>query len=423
MKVIVLGAGLIGTTTAYYLARHGHDVTVLERQAGPGLETSFANGGLVTPSMSDPWPAPGVPLKMLKWLGREDAPLLMRLRALPGVATWGLRFLLNCGARRWAENARAILRLTAYSRDALDRLTAETDIAYDRLDVGTLKLFRDPLSMESAQRGAGLLAELGVADRCLDATQCVALEPALGPVEGRIAGGLHFPDDRSGDAHKFTAEVARLSRALGVAFRFGVTVRALETQRGKVTAVDTDQGRLEAEAYVLALGSYSPALARPLGIRLPIYPVKGYSITVPTGGWNEAPTMPVADDARKIAVVRLGERLRIAGTAEFAGYDRGLNARRGEMLSEALSDLYPAFPMPAPEKIQHWSGLRPMTPDDRPIMGPTPYANLWLNTGQGHLGWTMACGSGRVVADLIEGRAPEIELEDLTLARFQALPG
>ena len=423
MKILVLGAGLIGTTTAYYLARHGHDVTVLERQPGPGLETSFANGGLVTPSMSDPWAAPGVPLMMLKWLGREDAPLLMRLRALPGVATWGLRFLINCGARRWAENARAILRLTAYSRDALDALTAETEIAYDRLDVGTLKLFRDPPSMAAAQRAAGLLGELGVEHRSLDPAQCVALEPALAAVEGRIAGGLHFADDRSGDAHKFTAEVARLGQTLGVEFRFGVTVRALETRGREISGVATDHGRLEAEAYVLALGSYSPALARPLGIRLPIYPVKGYSITVPTGGWNEAPRVPVIDDARKIAVVRLGERLRVAGTVEFAGYDTGLNARRGDLLTAALSDLYPAFPMPAPEHIEHWSGLRPMTPDDRPIMGPSPYANLWLNTGQGHLGWTMACGSGRVVADLIDGRAPEIELEGLTLKRFQALPG
>jgi D-amino-acid dehydrogenase len=423
MKTLVLGAGLIGATTAYYLARHGHQVTVVERQDGPGLETSFANGGMVTPSMSDPWASPGLPLMMLKWLGREDAPFLMRPAALPGVAAWGLRFLINCRTKRWHDNARAILRLTSYSRDALDALSAESDIAYDRLAVGTLKLFRDPPSMAAARRAAALLGELGVAHENLDAAACVALEPALAPIEERIAGAIHFPDDRSGDAHKFTAEVARLAAGLGVEFRYGVTVRAIESAGGRVGGIATDQGRLEADAYVLALGSYSPRIARPLGIRLPIYPVKGYSITVPTGGWNEAPTVPVADNARKIAVVRLGERLRIAGTAEFAGYDTGLNRRRGEMLVKALGDLYPAFPTPPPEHIEHWCGLRPMTPDDRPIMGRSPYANLWLNTGQGHLGWTMACGSGRVVADLVAGHEPEIDLEGLTLERFQALPG
>lgn len=417
MRVLVLGAGIIGTTTAYYLARHGFRVTVVDRRRDVGLETSFANGGLVTPSMTDPWAAPGVPLMLLKWLGREDAPFLFRARALPGVLGWGLRFLRNCTAARWRENARTILRLATYSRDALDELSDETGIDYDRGTVGTLKVFRDELSMASARRSADLLGAFGLEFRVLDADECAQVEPALRPVLDEIAGGIHYPGDRSGDAYEFTRSLAAICKELGAGFEFGRSVKALSAQEDRITGVTVDGEHWQADAYVLALGSYSPPLARQVGIKLPIYPVKGYSVTVSAAGWNGAPTVPVIDDGRKIAVARLGERLRVAGTVEFTGFDTSPNPRRGAALLQALMELYPEFTVP--ESVEHWCGLRPMTPDDRPIMGPTRYRNLFLSVGQGHLGWTFACGSGRLVADLIAGSRPEISLDGLTLSRFQ----
>ncbi len=421
MSTIILGAGLIGTATAYYLAQAGEEVLVVERQAEAGRETSFANGGLVTPSMSDPWAAPGLPLKMLKWLGDEQAPFLLRPRALFGLMGWGLRFLANCNERSWRRNARTVLRLATYSSRALDALTTEAGLDYDRNDDGTLRIFRDELSMTAAQRSAELLSGYGVAHRVLDGAGCIEVEPALAPVADKIAGAILFPDDRSGDAFKFTQAVAELCRQRGVTFRFDTEVRAIETTGNDVTAIVTDSGPLEAERYVLALGSYSGAMARPLGLRLPIYPVKGYSLTAPVGGWNNPPTVPVVDDGRKFAVARFGDRIRAAGTAEFTGFDLSLNPRRGRNLLDALGELYPGF---APgQEVEHWCGLRPLTPDGAPILGRSPYRNLYLNCGQGHLGWTLACGSGRVVADVMRGREPEIDLEGMTLKRYQALPG
>ncbi len=420
MRVIVLGAGLIGTTSAYFLARQGHEVVVVDRQPDVGLETSFANAGLVTPSMADPWAAPDTPLKMVKWLGHEDAPFLLRPSAVPGMAIWGLRFLRNCTTERWRRNAATTLRLADYSRDKLDELTTETNIAYDREDVGTLRLFRDDLSMNAARRSGELLGDFGLRYQTLDAEDCARVEPALRPVVHELAGGIHFPDDRSGDAFKFTGEVARLCRAMGVDFRFGTTVTGLETGDGEIQGVSTQDGRIQGECYLLALGSYSTPLARRVGIKLPVYPVKGYSVTVSAEGWNDAPTMPLVDDGRKIAVTRLGNRLRVAGTAEFAGYDNAENRRRSEQLLAAMSELLPDFAVPA--TAEHWTGLRPMTPDGVPILGPSPYRNLYLSCGHGHLGWTLACGSAVVLADLISGRPPEVDLDGMTLARYQRNP-
>ena len=419
MRTAVLGAGIIGTTTAYYLARLGHEVVVVDRQPDVGLETSFANGGLVVPSMSDPWAAPDVPKTMLKWLGRDDAPLLLRPSALPGLAMWGLRFLRNCTHQRWRSNARTILRVATYSRDELDRLTAETDIVYDRSTTGGLRVFRDSLSMDSAKRSADMLDELGVAFRVLDTEGCLRIEPALRPAADKIAGAIHFPDDHSGDAYKFTCEMARLCRSMGVEFRFGTTVIGFESLGDVINSVRTRNGRIEADRYVLALGSYSPTMSRRIGFRIPVYPVKGYSITVSAAGWNDAPTVPVVDYGRKVGITPLGDRLRVGGTAEFSGYDTSTNARRGALLMEALTDLFPGFTAQSP--AEHWAGLRPMTPDGVPILGPSPYRNLYLNTGQGHLGWTMACGSARVIADLMSERTPEIDLEGMTLARIRPI--
>lgn len=350
--VLVLGGGVIGVTSAYYLAERGCRVTLVERQAGVGLETSFANGSLVTPSQSDPWAAPGLPWKLLKWIGREDAPFLLRPRALPGLLSWGLEFLRNCSAARWQQNAATILGLTRYSQAALDALTAGTGIAYDRATTGTLRLFRDPLSMASARRGAEAVGAHGVAYEMLDAAGCARLEPVLASATSRIAGGIHFPDDESGDAYQFTQALA--GRCTGVDFRFGVAVAAIETAGDRVTGVVTSAGRLEADRYLVALGWSAAPLLRPAGIKVPIYPVKGYSATVDLGGWNGAPAVPLVDDGRKMGIVRLGDRLRLAGTAEFAGGNTDLNPARGANLIAGVRDLFPD--VPNLDRARHWAG-------------------------------------------------------------------
>lgn len=416
MHVIVIGAGVIGTTTAYYLARHGIEVKVVDRQPDVGLETSFANGGIIHPSMTDPWAAPGVPVMLLKSLGREGAPFLFRARALPGALGWGIRFLRNCTAERWRESAELLLRIAVYSRDALDALTEETGIDYDRGLVGTLKVFRDDLSMQAARRNTDLLGRFGLESRALDTAGCLELEPALIPIADQITGGVYYPGDRVGDAYKFTKAVAGLCVDLGVQFEFARTVTGLAAQESRISGLETDKGTMTADAYVLAMGSYSAALARGVGIRLPIYPVKGYSLTVSAAGWNQAPVAPVVDDGRKIAVTPLGDRLRVAGTVEFTGFDTSVNRNRTDALRLALKQLYPEFTMP--DETGDWSGLRPLTPDDRPILGHTPYRNLFMNTGHGHLGWTLACGSGRLVAELIAGQEPELSLAGFELSRY-----
>ncbi|MFO1351572.1 MAG: D-amino acid dehydrogenase [Gammaproteobacteria bacterium] len=415
--VIVLGAGLVGVATAYYLAQHGRRVMVVEQREGAGLGTSYANGGLMTPSMSDPWAAPGLPLKLLKWMGDEQSPFLLRARAIPGLFGWGLEFLRNCAPARWRANARIIYQLSHYSQQTTAALTRATGIAYDRSSKGTLRIFGDALSMQNAQRGAEMVGEFGCRYQAMTPAECIQVEPALAQALGRFSGGIHFPDDESGDAHRFTRALAEYCQGQGVVFRHGVTVQSLAASGGALTGLHTDQGRLSARAYVLALGVMSPMLARPLGIQLPIYPVKGYSATVSVQGWNGAPTVPVVDDGRKMAITRLGDRLRLAGTAEFNGYDTTANPRRGAMLIHSLNELFPGCVQA--HSAEHWTGLRPMTPDGIPYLGKTPYANLYLNTGQGHLGYTQACGSGKLVADLITGHHPEIDISGLGLDRHR----
>jgi D-amino-acid dehydrogenase len=415
MRVVVLGAGLIGVLTAHYLAADGHEVVVVDRQAAVGLETSFANGALITPSTSDSWSAPGTPQKLLRWLGREDAPLLLRAGAIPGLAGWGLRFLANCRESRWRENTEAVLALALYSLKEFHALSRTAGIAFDRNPPGLLKLFRDPLSMASARRAGVLYAELGVNARLVTTEACLEIEPALAPIRDRISGGVHYPDDESGDAWKFVTALAETCRGRGVDFALRTRIIELAGEKGRIVAAVTDKGRIEGEAFVLALGSESPLLARGLGLALPIYPAKGYSITVETGGWNRGPRIPIADDGRKMAVTPLGSRLRVAGTVEFTGYDTRLNPRRGQMLVDGLADIMPGYPRDAP--IEHWAGLRPLTPDGRPIIGATAWPNLFVNAGHGPLGWTLAFGSGRALADLIGGGAPAIDLARFALRR------
>jgi D-amino-acid dehydrogenase len=416
VTTVIFGAGVIGVTTAYFLARSGHEVTVIDRQPAAGLETSFANGGLVTPGMCDPWAAPGIPSLILKHLGREDAPFLLRLRALPGMLGWGLRFLSNCTPARWRENTETVLRLAMHSRDALDRITQETAIAYDRCERGNLRVHPDEASLAKASTIAAMYRALGQSVELLDAAGCVALEPALAPIRHELAGGVHYPGDRSGDCLRFTQLLALEAARLGVSFDYGTTILGSETEGDVVTGVRTNKGHVAGRQFVLACGSYSSLLARALRLRLPVRPVKGYSATLPVGGWNNAPAIPIVDDHRKIAVTRLGDRIRLAGTAEFSGYDTSPNPARTAMLLRAFGALFPEYP--GKGEAEHWQGLRPMTPDGRPILGRTRYANLYLNTGHGPLGWTLACGSAKALADLMSDRRPEVDLSPFSLDRF-----
>ena len=412
-RVVVLGGGVIGVATAWYLARSGCEVTLIERREGAALETSFANAGLITPGMSDPWNAPGTPLLILKWLGRENSPFLLRPGALPGLLPWGVKFLRQCNHAAWHRNTGTVLRLCAFSHECLRFLARETGIDYESNPRGTLRLIRDQPAMEKSVRTADMLRELGVRSHALDAAGVIELEPALrGQVES-IVGGIHYPDDEAGDAHLFSQRLADMCASQGVAILYGETVDAIEVSGGSFSGLRTRSGRVDADACVVALGNGSAALLRPLDIHLPIYPVKGYSLTFPVGDWDGAPVVPMSDDGYHVGIVRIGDRVRVAGSAELTGYDTTLTAGRIQHLRTFFHTLFPDYPGQALDA--GWTGLRPMTPDGSPYLGPTPVKGLYVNAGHGHLGWTMACGSASILADLICGRDPRIDLTGMTL--------
>lgn len=417
MKVVVIGAGVVGTASAWYLAKAGHEVTVLDRREGAGLETSFANGGQVSPCHAEPWANPSVLPKVLKWLGREDAPLLFRWgRWDPALWAWGLRFLANCPRSRAEINTERTLRVALYSRACLGELRAETGIAYDQQTRGILHVYRDAAEFAHARGAAEVMARHGLRRLPMTPAECVGVEPALAAVENQLAGGIHTPDDESGDAHKFTRGLAALAADRGVEFRWNQPIRALLRDGARITGVETAGGTVRGDAYVLAAGCDSPLLARPLGLGLPVVPAKGYSMTIPVDGHAGAPFVSVTDDEHKMVYSRLGDRLRAAGTAEMTGYDRSANPARARLILDNARRLFPDggnF-----DRAEPWAGLRPVTPDSVPLLGATPFANLWLNTGHGTLGWTMSCGSGRIIADLISGQPPAIPMDGLGISRF-----
>ena len=416
MKVIVLGAGVLGVTSAWYLARAGHEVTVIDRQPGPALETSFANAGEVSPGYSSPWAAPGVPLKALKWMFQRHAPLVIQPRLDWQRISWMARMLANCTSAAYATNKSRMVRLAEYSRDCLDELRSETGIQYDQRMQGTLQVFRKAEQMDAAGKDIEVLRADGVPFEVLDRAGCVAAEPGLAASAERIVGGLRLPGDETGDCFKFTNRLAEMAEAAGVTFRWGVGIEALETEGGRISAVRTDRGLLTADRYVLAMGPHSPLLVKHLGLNLPIYPLKGYSLTIDIQDESRAPVSTVMDETYKVAITRLGDRIRVGGLAEIAGYDLTLNPRRRATLAKSVGELFGGSG--DPDKAQFWTGLRPMTPDGTPIVGATPIPNLFLNTGHGTLGWTMSAGSGRLIADLISGRAPDIAAEDLGYSRY-----
>ncbi len=416
MKIAVLGSGIIGVTTAYYLAKAGHEVTVLDRQPAPALETSFANAGQMSPGYSSPWAAPGIPLKAIKWLFMRNAPLILRPTFDMAMLSWLASMLRNCTAERYAVNKSRMVRVAEYSRDCLIALRADTGISYDERMQGTLQLFRSARQVEDAAKDIAVLRQDGVPFEVLSPEACVAAEPALGPVRGKIAGGLRLPGDETGDCFKFTNALAAIAAGLGVTFEYGRTVTRLVREGGRITSVETNAGPVKADAYVMALGSFSPALLRPLGIRVPIYPVKGYSLTVPIVDAARAPVSTVMDETYKIAITRLGDRIRIGGMAEISGFSHDLPAARRATLEYSVQDLFGG----AGDYSQatYWTGLRPMTPDGTPVIGATAYNNLFVNSGHGTLGWTMACGSAKSLADLIDGRKPDIDMSDLGPERY-----
>ncbi|MGI6247457.1 MAG: D-amino acid dehydrogenase [Pseudochelatococcus sp.] len=418
MNIVILGAGVIGVTSAYYLARAGHKVTVLDRQPGPALETSFANAGEISPGYAAPWAAPGIPLKALKWLFMTHAPLV--IRPLPALAAWRWMFamLRECSDERYKINKGRMVRLAEYSRDCLIVLREETGIAYDHRTQGTLQVFRTQKQFDGIAKDIAVLKADGVPFEVLDAAGCVAAEPGLAGAREKIVGGLRLPHDETGDCFKFTNELHRICEGLGVTFRFGVDIRRLRVAGGRIAAVETAAGDVTADVFVAALGSYAPALLAPLGLRLPVYPVKGYSITLPVVDEARAPVSTVMDETYKVAITRLGDRIRVGGMAEIAGFNLDLPPARRATLEHSAEDLFGGAG--DRQRATFWSGLRPMTPDGTPAIGPTRYANLFLNAGHGTLGWTMSCGSGRVLADLVGGTKPDIETADLAPGRYES---
>jgi D-amino-acid dehydrogenase len=394
VKIVVLGAGVIGVTSAWYLAEAGHEVTVVERQAQPGLETSFANGGQISAGHAEPWAKPAVLPKILGWLGREDAPLLFRPRLDWAQWRWGLGFLRECMPGRFERNARTLGGLAGYSRERLRDLRAAAGIHYDELERGILQFATREGDFETLAKQAEAMRAFGAKREIKSAAECLALEPALKHSAEPVVGGIYDPHDESGDAYKFTVELARRCEARGVRFQYGHVVERLDVVGDRVQGAD---------AYVVALGSYSPLLLAPLGIHIPVYPLKGYSITLRT---QEGPTVSLTDEAAKIVISRLGDRLRAAGTAELTGYDTSINARRCDAILRRIRTLFPRI---APGEVTTWAGLRPATPSNVPVIGRTRLANLFLNTGHGTLGWTLACGSGRALADIVSGRRPDVD--------------
>ena len=417
MRVVVMGAGVVGVTTAWYLAKHGADVVVLDRQPGPGLETSYANAGELSYGMSSPWAAPGIPKKAIKWLFMKRRPLFIWPLISPTMWAWGVRMLRNCDETRYRINKGRMVRVSSYSRDSLPELVAETGIDFDMRERGTLQLFRTEKQLKGSKADQEVLAEFDSPFEVLDRDGCIEVEPGLAQVPDKFVGGLRLTADRTGDCRKFTVALAEKLAEIGVDFHYGQTISQIAVENKRVVGIDTEEeGRVTGDAYVCCLGTHAPRVLRPVGIDLPIYPIKGYSITVPVIDDAKAPQSTIMDETHKVAITRLGDRIRVAGTAEIAGYSGRLGPHATDTVKYVVGDLFPGGGDLT--NLDGWTGLRPMTPDGTPVLGQSVYPNLYLNTGHGTLGWTMSCGSARAVADLVLGREPEIDFDGLTAERY-----
>ncbi|PVH30336.1 D-amino acid dehydrogenase [Pararhodobacter oceanensis] len=417
MKVVVMGAGVIGVTTAYYLAKQGAEVTVIDRQSGPGLETSYANAGQLSYGMSSPWAAPGIPMKAVRWMFMKRRPLFIWPLMSPVMWKWCAQMLRNCNEESYKINKSRMVRISSYSRDVMPELIAETGIEFDARAQGTLQLFRTDKQVRASKADQEVLAEYGSPYEVLDRDACIGAEPALAEVADKFVGGLRLTADRTGDCRMFTIALTEKCVEMGVNFQYGQPVKRIVVENGKIAGVETEfGGRISADAYVCALGSYAVNVLNPLGIRLPVYPVKGYSVTLPVTEDAFAPQSTIMDETHKVAITRLGDRIRVAGQAEIAGYSDRLGPHATDTVKYVINDLFPKGGDLS--KAEGWTGLRPMTPDGTPVLGETHYDNLFVNTGHGTLGWTMACGSGRAVADVVMGKTPEISFDGLTAARY-----
>jgi D-amino-acid dehydrogenase len=412
---MVLGSGVIGVTTAYYLAQSGVDVTVIDRQDCAALETSFANAGQVSPGYSTPWAAPGIPAKAVKWLFQKHAPLAIRPDGSLFQWQWITQMLRNCNDKRYAVNKARMMRVAEYSRDCLRGLRQNAGIQYEHRTGGTLQLFRTAAQVAAAELDIAVLQECGVPYELLDAAGVANAEPALAFAKSPLAGGLRLPGDETGDCHMFTHELAKLAARLGVKFLYGHEISRLVRNGRRIQGVEVGGNLLSADQYVLAMGSYSRDLLKPLELSIPVYPVKGYSLTVPLVDASRAPVSTVLDETYKIALTRFDNRIRVGGMAELSGFDLRLKPARRATLEMVTRDLFPGGDL---QRATFWTGLRPMTPDGTPIIGGTRYSNLFLNTGHGTLGWTMACGSAKLISDIMVGRTPEISPAGLAMDRY-----
>jgi D-amino-acid dehydrogenase len=417
MKVLILGSGVIGVASAYYLAKAGHEVTVVDRQAAPALETSFGNAGEISPGYSAPWAGPGVPIKAIKWMLMQHSPLVIWPMFDPAMWRWGLMMLANCTEKAYALNKSRMVPIAEYSRDCMKALRNDTGMRYDDRAQGTLQLFRTQAQLDSIGGDVAVLKQYGVPFEVLDRAGFCKVEPALRRTQEKFVGALLLPGDETGDCFKFTQSLAEMAKTLGVKFHFNTTIAGIDSAGGQISGVRTSAGTLTAERYLVAMGSHSPGVLRPLGIHIPVYPVKGYSITVPITDASGAPESTVMDETHKVAVTRLGDRIRVGGTAELAGYSLNLREARRGTLEHVVTDLFPQGGDVS--KASFWCGLRPMTPDGTPIVGTTPINNLLLATGHGTLGWTMAAGTGRVIADIVSNKKPDIDISGLTMARYR----
>lgn len=419
MRVLVLGSGVIGVTSAWYLAKAGHEVTVVDREAGPALGTSFANAGQISPGYASPWAAPGVPLKAIKWMFQEHAPLSIRPDGTLFQLQWMWQMLLNCSAGRYAVNKERMVRLAEYSRDCIRALRAETGIAYEGRQQGTLQVFRTDEQLHGAAKDIAVLEQAGVPYQLLSREELAASEPALAAVRHKLAGGLRLPNDETGDCALFTQRLAGMASTLGVRFLYNRSIDGLMNQGDAVTGAVVDGEPMAADLVVVALGSWSTQLVKPFlrGMsNLPVYPLKGFSITVPLSDASRAPVSTVLDETYKVALTRFDDRIRVGGMAQIVGYDRSLDPAKRRTLEHVVTDLFPGAGDVS--QATFWTGLRPMTPDGTPIVGPTQVRGLWLNTGHGTLGWTMACGSGKLLSDLVSGKSPAIRADDLSVSRY-----
>ena len=416
MKILVLGSGVIGTTTAYYLAQQGHQVEVIERQPDSGLETSFANAGQISPGYSSPWAAPGIPFKAMKWMLSKHSPLAISPRPQWDKIKFVARLFGQCNARSYASNKSRMLRLADYSRHSLQQFRQQLQLDFDHQSKGTLQLFRTRKQVQAAQQDMAILDQLDIPYQSLHVNGCLDAEPGLQSAKHKIVGGLRLPNDETGDCCQLTQSLAQQCANLGVKFHYDTEITRIHQKNRHIQSVMTSRGEFTADAYVMALGSYSTALLKSLDIDSPVYPVQGYSITLPVADETVAPVSTLMDETYKVAITRLGSRIRVAGMAELDGFRQQLKQKRRQTLRHVVNDLFPGSANAQEDNF--WTGLRPMTPDGTPIVGASTIDNLFLNTGHGTLGWTMSFGSARLLADIISGRQPEIEYQDLAVARY-----